>query len=450
MKRLSITDTIALHVRFSDAQSREPDGGYATKPCGLSPMVRENNSRHVGLLSRGRSNLCATAVMMLFALLCVTWMTFPAVAQVDPYLEEGLKSQRAGKLKEAVEIYTDFLDKNPRSAEALNWRGMAYEDMNQLDKALTDFNKAIAVSPNYADAFNNRGEVFRKQKKYNEAANDFRQAIKLDKNFAEPHYNLALINEIQHQYKPAVQEFSEYLKLVPTAEDAEAIKKKIAELEKAPVRPPSPQHRPTTAAEQMKPGEKPGGAPGAAMKPGERPGARPGQRPGFHPPAKGAQPQPAIPGLPKDLPVSIPPDVLAAIAGLGIALIVIPILFYLFFAVMLFLIARKTNTPMPWLAFIPIANLYLMVSIAGKPIWWLALLLLPVLSPAFGLLGSVDPTDGLIVTILSVLAYLVSMVATLLICLGIAGARGKSVIWGILLFLPCTQPIGLAYLGLSK
>jgi tetratricopeptide (TPR) repeat protein len=446
MKRLSITDAIALHVRFLDAQSREPDGGDTTKPCGLSPMVRENSSRHVGLLSRGRSIRCTTAVMMLLALLCVMWMTLPAVAQVDPYLEEGLKSQRAGKLKEAIEIYTDFLDKNPRSAEALNWRGMTYDDLNELDKALHDFNKAIAVSPGYADAFNNRGEVFRKQKKYNEAANDFRQAIKLDKNFAEPHYNLALINEIQHQYKPAVQEFSEYLKLAPTAEDAEAIKKKIAEIEKAPVRPPSPQQRPGTAAERMKPGEKPAGAPGAAMKPGERPG----QRPGFHPPAKAAQPQPAIPGLPKELSGYVTPGMLATIAGLGIVLIAIPLVLYLFFAVMLFLIARKTNTAMPWLAFIPIANLYLMVNIAGKPIWWLALLLLPAITAAFPLLGSVDPTDGLIVTILTALVYLVQMVALLLVCLGISAARGKSVIWGILLFIPCTQPIGLAYLGLSK
>ncbi len=420
------------------------------KPGGLSPMVRKDRSGRVGLPSRGRSIRCSTAIMMLLAFLCVTWMALPAFAQVEPYLEEGLKSQRAGKLKEAVEIYTDFLDRNPRSAEALNWRGMAYDDLNEPAKALNDFNKAIAVSPNYVDAFNNRGEVFRKQKKYKEAANDFRQAIKLDQNFAEAHYNLGLINEIQHQYKPAVQEFSEYLKLVPAAEDAEIIKKKIAELDKAPVRPPSPRQRPGTAAERMKPGEKPA-APSAAVKPGEKPGARPGQRPGFHPPAKGVQPQqPGIPGLPKELSGYVTPGMLATIAGLGIALIAIPLVLYIFFAVMLFLIARKTNTSMAWLAFIPIANLYLMVSIAGKPIWWLVLLLLPAISPAFGLLGSMDPTDGLIVTILSVLVYLVSLVANLLICLGIASARGKSVIWGILLFIPCTSPIALAYLGLSK
>jgi hypothetical protein len=35
--------------------------------------------------------------------------------------------------------------------------------------------------------------------------------------------------------------------------------------------------------------------------------------------------------------------------------------------------AKKTNTQNPWLTWIPIANIYLMCIIAGKPGWWLQL-----------------------------------------------------------------------------
>ena len=145
------------------------------------------------------------------------------------------------------------------------------------------------------------------------------------------------------------------------------------------------------------------------------------------------------------------PSWLPAVAGaMGIFFAVIPLVVYIFGAVMLFLIAKKTATSLPWLAFIPIVNIFLMLMIAGKPIWWLALLLLPVLTPVFGMLAFVDPTDGLIPLALSGIAALVSIAAWLFICIGIAQARGKSVIWGVLLFIPCTNPIALGYLGLSR
>ncbi len=50
---------------------------------------------------------------------------------------------------------------------------------------------------------------------------------------------------------------------------------------------------------------------------------------------------------------------------------------YAFFAFCLQTIAAKTNTANAWLAWIPIANLVLMCQIAGKPVWWLILFLIP-------------------------------------------------------------------------
>jgi hypothetical protein len=129
----------------------------------------------------------------------------------------------------------------------------------------------------------------------------------------------------------------------------------------------------------------------------------------------------------------------------------IPFAVYLFFAVMLFLIARKTATSPAFLAFVPVANLFLMVLIAGKPIWWLALIIvLPILSAVMTPLGAIDPTGGILALVLSALFGLGSAAVYLFVCLGIASARGKSALWGILAFVPCTSPIGFGYLGLSR
>ncbi len=49
-------------------------------------------------------------------------------------------------------------------------------------------------------------------------------------------------------------------------------------------------------------------------------------------------------------------------------------------ALALMAIAKKTNTANPWMAWIPILNVYLMLKIADKPGWWLLLLLIPIVN----------------------------------------------------------------------
>ncbi len=162
---------------------------------------------------------------------------------------------------------------------------------------------------------------------------------------------------------------------------------------------------------------------------------------------------PNVPNIP-GMPPGISPDMLISMmTGIGILSIIIEVALYLFMSAMLFLIAKKTNTSLPWLAFIPIAQIVLALNIAGKPLWWLLLLLLPVAIAPLLMAAGFDPTGGTIVQILAAIIILIWAVVILFVCIGIARARGKSVIWGILLFLfPCVLPglIALAYLGLSE
>lgn len=379
---------------------------------------------------------CYLLALLMAALLTGLVMPFPSVAQISQELQLGLESHKAGKLKDAIEIYTEVLRKTPQSAEALNWRGMAYDDLNQLDDALADFNKAIDLSPKYADAYNNRGEVYRKKKKFDQALADYRMAVEHDKNFPEAHYNMGLVLEAQKKSAVAARSFTQYLRLKPTAEDKEQVQGKIASLQKA-------------AAQEPKPARPPGATQAGPPKPGEpQPGTKPLPRPGkpVAPPAPPGM-DTGIPGMPS---IPIPPELAFLMASLGIISVILPLVGYLFTSVMLFLIAKKTATALPWLAFIPIANLYLMVQIAGKPIWWLGLFLLPVLSPVVALIAAVDPTGGIVVGVLSLALVLGSLVAWFFISLGIAAARGKSTLWGVLFFIPCTSPIAMGYLGLSK
>lgn len=95
--------------------------------------------------------------------------------------------------------------------------------------------------------------------------------------------------------------------------------------------------------------------------------------------------------------------------------------FYVYFALALQTIATKTHTENPWLAWIPIANIFLMINIAKKPLWWFVLMLIP----------------------------FVNIIIGIILWMAVAEARGKPGWWGILIIVPFVGLIVPGYLAWS-
>jgi len=74
---------------------------------------------------------------------------------------------------------------------------------------------------------------------------------------------------------------------------------------------------------------------------------------------------------------------LGFLAGVTMAVMVfaliIGIAVYVFFALSLMNVAKKTKTPNAWFAWIPILNILLMLNIAKLPWWYIFYLLLPLI-----------------------------------------------------------------------
>lgn len=102
----------------------------------------------------------------------------------------------------------------------------------------------------------------------------------------------------------------------------------------------------------------------------------------------------------------------ALTAGLGMGIIFVALLFglagYVYVSLALQTIATKTNTANAWLAWIPIANIFLMLSIGKKPMWWFLLFLVPLLN----------------------------IIMLIIVWMAVAEARGKPSWWGILTIVP--------------
>jgi len=75
--------------------------------------------------------------------------------------------------------------------------------------------------------------------------------------------------------------------------------------------------------------------------------------------------------------------ILAALTAMALVFLLIFLAVYIYSALALMAIAKKTKTPNGWLAWIPIANIFLIIQIAKQP-WWHIFALLLYFIPAVG------------------------------------------------------------------
>jgi hypothetical protein len=110
---------------------------------------------------------------------------------------------------------------------------------------------------------------------------------------------------------------------------------------------------------------------------------------------------------------------IAAMGAGFLVMFLVIITMYVYFALALQTIAKKTNTENDWWAWVPILQGVLMLNIAKKPVWWIVLLIVPLVGLVFGILA----------------------------WMSIAEARNKPSWWGILLIVPVFGLVVPGYLA---
>lgn len=111
----------------------------------------------------------------------------------------------------------------------------------------------------------------------------------------------------------------------------------------------------------------------------------------------------------------LPRNLLLAVLG-GVAIV------FLFFSYCAMLICKKTGQEPGFLIWLPVLQMVPLLRAAGMPVWWLLMMLVPV----------------------------VNVVAHVLWCLNIAKARGKSMLTAISLILPGLNLFAFIYLAFSR
>ena len=71
--------------------------------------------------------------------------------------------------------------------------------------------------------------------------------------------------------------------------------------------------------------------------------------------------------------------------SMGAVGLIINLAIYAFMAYSLQTIANKTGTDNSWMAWVPILNLVLMIKIADEPVWWVLLMIIPIVNIYFAI-----------------------------------------------------------------
>jgi tetratricopeptide (TPR) repeat protein len=97
---------------------------------------------------------------------------------------------------------SEYLEKNPQSAEAYNKRGVAYRMNGNQDDAIACFNKAIEIDPNNAQYYQHRGISYSSSavRKYDQAIADFTKAIEIDPSNSDFYFHRALTYYEKKEY----------------------------------------------------------------------------------------------------------------------------------------------------------------------------------------------------------------------------------------------------------
>jgi len=117
---------------------------------------------------------------LIFAL-ALTLCATGAWAQPDLVIAADDCNQSAD-LDRSIRGCTKIIERGRRKhrAAAYNNRGNAYRKNIEVDRAIADFDKAIALKPNYATAYNNRGTAYVWKDDREQAIADYRTALEID------------------------------------------------------------------------------------------------------------------------------------------------------------------------------------------------------------------------------------------------------------------------------
>jgi serine/threonine protein kinase/Flp pilus assembly protein TadD len=143
---------------------------------------------------------------------------------------KGKCAYQLKRYDEAVAAFFACIVLEPNSLNLPNWyyeRARSYAGMGNLDKAYSDYDRALELNPGFANALVKRGMLHYQTKRYDKALEDLQSAQAYGTKNAQVHYNLGLVYHAQHNDSAARASVQQALQADPNHKDALALQKQL-------------------------------------------------------------------------------------------------------------------------------------------------------------------------------------------------------------------------------
>jgi tetratricopeptide (TPR) repeat protein len=143
------------------------------------------------------------------------WCSASPAQTPKKVFESGVTHFKAGKYKQAVDIFTRLIDISPENADAYKNRGVAYMKLETFDLAIADFETAKQLFPELKGLYINFGVAWYHKKEYEKAIENYSVEIEANPENHIAYFNRALcLSEIGEPHK-ALSDLEKSLALSP-------------------------------------------------------------------------------------------------------------------------------------------------------------------------------------------------------------------------------------------
>lgn len=113
-------------------------------------------------------------------------------AQLPPLLREAVSAHEAGRLDEAMPLYRQFIESDPRHPTALQLLGVLHSQRGEYEPAISLMRESLRLFPQQAEVANNLGNALSRSGRLDEALDSYAEAVRLRPRYPEALRNLGL------------------------------------------------------------------------------------------------------------------------------------------------------------------------------------------------------------------------------------------------------------------
>lgn len=130
-------------------------------------------------------------------------------------IEQAKNEEEKGNLDNAIDLYSQVLERFPRQYECLFNLGNLYFKKQAFNEAIQSYIRTLNCNPNFQHAHYNLANTLKKTGDISKAAYHYEICIKLDPNYESAYFNLANLAKDQGKFQTAIRNYETLLKINP-------------------------------------------------------------------------------------------------------------------------------------------------------------------------------------------------------------------------------------------